>query len=66
MDFTTIVEALFSSNMIPTAILLIILYMWREDMKNEVEKNESFITAISNNTAVMKELIRKMEGEEQK
>ena len=67
MEFMDYVVQLISNNLIPVAILLIVLKMWRTDSLANQEKNERFIQAIDNNTAVMENVLRIIEkGEEKK
>ena len=64
MDY---VVQLISNNLIPVAILLIVLKMWRTDSLSNQKKNERFIRAIDNNTAVMENVLDIIEkGEETK
>lgn len=65
MEFIDLVVQLISNNLVPVAILLIVLKMWRSDMLSNQEKNEHFIQAIENNTAVMENVLDIIEkGEE--
>lgn len=67
MEFFDLVAQLISNNLVPVAILLIVLKMWRSDMLSNQEKNERFIQAIENNTAVMENVLDIIEkGEETK
>ena len=67
MEFMDYVVQLISNNLIPVAILLIVLKMWRTDQLANQEKNERFIQAIDNNTAVMENVLDIIEkGEEKK
>ena len=67
MEFMDYVVQLISNNLIPVAILLIVLKMWRTDSLANQEKNERFIQAIDNNTAVMENVLDIIEkGEEKK
>lgn len=67
MEFMDYVVQLISNNLIPVAILLIVLKMWRTDSLANQEKNERFIQAIDNNTAVMENVLGIIEkGEEKK
>lgn len=67
MEFMDYVVQLISNNLIPVAILLIVLKMWRTDSLANQEKNERFIQAIDNNTAVMENVLGIIEkGEENK
>lgn len=67
MEFMDYVVQLISNNLIPVAILLIVLKMWRADSLSNQEKNERFIQAIDNNTAVMENVLDIIEkGEETK
>lgn len=66
MEFIDLVVQLISNNLVPVAILLIVLKMWRSDMLSNQEKNERFIQAIENNTAVMGNVLDIIEkGEKQ-
>ena len=67
MEFMDYIVQLISNNLIPVAILLIVLKMWRTDSLSNQEKNERFIQAIENNTSVMKNVLDIIEkGEEKK
>ena len=67
MEFMDYVVQLISNNLSPVAILLIVLKMWRTDSLSNQEKNERFIQAIDNNTAVMENVLDIIEkGEETK
>lgn len=66
MEFMDYVVQLISNNLIPVAILLIVLKMWRADSLSNQEKNERFIQAIDNNTAVMENVLDIIEKGEEK
>lgn len=65
MEFMDFIAQLISNNLVPVALLLIVLKMWRADSLANQEKNERFIQAIENNTAVMENVLDIIErGEE--
>ena len=57
MEFAELIVQLISNNLVPVACLFIVLKMWRDDSIANQEKNERFITAIDNNTAVMENVL---------
>ena len=57
MEFAELIVQLISNNLVPVACLFIVLKMWRDDSITNQEKNERFITAIDNNTAVMENVL---------
>ena len=66
MEFAELIVQLISNNLVPVACLFIVLKMWRDDSIANQEKNERFITAIENNTAVMENVLYIIEkGEKQ-
>lgn len=66
MKMIDLIVQLFSNNLVPVAILLIVLKMWRTDSLANQEKNERFIQAIDNNTAVMENVLDIIEKGEKK
>lgn len=57
MEMIDLIVQLISNNLVPVAILLIVLKMWRTDSLANQEKNERFIQSIDNNTAVMENVL---------
>lgn len=66
MEMIDLIGQLISNNLVPVAILLIVLKMWRTDSLANQEKNERFIQAIDNNTAVMENVLDIIEKGEKK
>lgn len=66
MEMIDLIVQLISNNLVPVAILLIVLKMWRTDSLANQEKNERFIQAIDNNTAVMENVLDIIEKGEKK
>lgn len=66
MEMIDLIVQLISNNLVPVAILFIVLKMWRTDSLANQEKNERFIQAIDNNTAVMENVLDIIEKGEKK